>query len=78
MDLQTNGGKPVTSGNVSPPDNFRAYSPQIADDRRRQPDTEASTSRSETAHVNSRTCLTSPAAGSTTTHGSPRPAAAGI
>jgi hypothetical protein len=39
MDLQTNGGKPVTSGNVSPPDNFRAYSPQIADDRRRPPTT---------------------------------------
>ena len=39
MDLQTTGGKPVTSENVSPPDNFRAHSPQIADDRRLQPDT---------------------------------------
>ena len=45
MDLQTNGGKPVTSDNACPPDNFRAYSPQTAGDSRRQPDTEASTSR---------------------------------
>ena len=34
MDLQTNGGKPVTSDNACPPDNFRAYSPQTAGDSR--------------------------------------------
>src|SRR5665647_2129406 len=45
MDLQSKGGKPVTSGNADPPDNFRAYSPQTADDHRLQSDTEASTSR---------------------------------
>ena len=39
MDLQTNGGKPVTSDNADPPDNFRAYSPQIADNGRRPPAT---------------------------------------
>ena len=39
MDLQTKGGKPVTSDNTCPPDNFRAYSPQIAGDSRLQPDT---------------------------------------
>ena len=38
MDLQTKGGNPVTSENVSPPNNFRAYSPQIADHSRLQPD----------------------------------------
>ena len=31
MDLQTNGGKPVTSENAGPSDNLRAYSPQTAD-----------------------------------------------
>ena len=39
MDLQTTGTKPVTSGNADPADNFRAYSPQTADDHRLQPDT---------------------------------------
>jgi len=42
MDLQTSGGKAVTSGNACPPDHFRAYSPQIADDHRLQPDTPVS------------------------------------
>ncbi len=41
MDLQSKGGKPVTSGNLCPPDNFRAHSPQIPDDNRPQPDTSA-------------------------------------
>jgi len=45
MDLQSMGGKPVTSENVSPRDNFRAYSPQIADEYQLQPDTPASNSR---------------------------------
>ena len=40
MDLQTNGGKPVTSENVPPIDNLRAHSPQIPDDHRLQPDTQ--------------------------------------
>ena len=31
MDLQTKGGKPVTSENALSPNNFRAYSPQTAD-----------------------------------------------
>jgi len=39
MDLQTNGGKPVTSENVPSIDNLRAYSPQTADVSRGQPDT---------------------------------------
>jgi hypothetical protein len=39
MDLQTLSGKPVTSGNVSPPNNFRPYSPQTADRIPLQPDT---------------------------------------
>ena len=39
MDLQTNGGKPVTSDNAYPPTNFRAYSQQTADVNRSQPDT---------------------------------------
>ena len=33
------GGKPVTSENVPSIDNLRAYSPQIPDDNRPQPDT---------------------------------------
>ena len=37
MDLQTMGGKPVTSENVPSIDNLRAYSPQISVDSRRQP-----------------------------------------
>ena len=41
MDLQTNGGKPVTSENVPSIDNLRAHSPQIPDDNRLQPDTSA-------------------------------------
>src|ERR1035437_6513548 len=49
MDLQTSGGKPVTSDNANPPDNFRAYSPQIADYIRRQPDSPASNSLSRVA-----------------------------
>src|SRR5450759_3206757 len=40
MDLQTNGGKPVTSENVPSSDNLRAHSPQIPDDHRLQPDTQ--------------------------------------
>ena len=39
MDLQSLGDKPVTSRNACPPDNFRAYSPQISDFSRCQPDT---------------------------------------
>jgi len=39
MDLQTSGGKPVTSENALSPDNFRAHSPQTADHSRLQPDT---------------------------------------
>jgi hypothetical protein len=46
MDLQTNGGKPVTSENVPSIDNLRAHSPLIADGGRLQPDTPASNSRS--------------------------------
>ena len=38
------GGKPVTSENVSPPTDFRAYSPQIAGYIRRQPDGPANNS----------------------------------
>jgi hypothetical protein len=41
MDLQTIGGKPVTSENVPSIDNLRAHSPQIPDDNRLQPDTSA-------------------------------------
>jgi len=37
MDLQTIGGKPVTSDNAYPPPNFRAYSQQTADVNRRPP-----------------------------------------
>ena len=33
------GDKAVTSGNARPPDNFRAYSSQISDVSRCQPDT---------------------------------------
>ncbi len=50
MDLQTTGTKPVTSGNADPADNFRAYSPQTADDHRLQPDTPGSTSRYAARH----------------------------
>src|SRR5665647_1039007 len=50
MDLQTMGGKAVTSENVPSIDNLRAYSPQISGDSRRQPDTEASTSRYAARH----------------------------
>ena len=39
MDLQSLGDKPVTSRNACPPDNFRAYSPQISDISRCQPGT---------------------------------------
>jgi hypothetical protein len=39
MDLQSMGDKAVTSRNARPPDNFRAYSPQISDVSRCQPDT---------------------------------------
>jgi hypothetical protein len=39
MDLQTNGGKPLTSENVPSIDNLRAHSPQIPDVSRGQPDT---------------------------------------
>src|SRR5450759_4626023 len=39
MDLQTMGGKPVTSENVPFIDNLRAHSPQIPDVSRGQPDT---------------------------------------
>ena len=38
MDLQSLGDKAVTSRNSCPPDNFRAYSPQISDVSRCQPD----------------------------------------
>jgi hypothetical protein len=40
MDLQTSGGKPVTSENVPSIDNLRAHSPEIPDDNRLQPDTQ--------------------------------------
>ena len=39
MDLQSLGDKAVTSGNACPPENLRAYSPQISDVSRCQPDT---------------------------------------
>ena len=39
MDLQTIGDKAVTSENACPPNNFRAYSPQIPDHSRPQPTT---------------------------------------
>ena len=39
MDLQSMNDKAVTSRNACPPDNFRAYSPQISDVSRGQPDT---------------------------------------
>jgi hypothetical protein len=45
MDLQSMGGKAVTSHNACPPTDFRAYSPQIADYIRRQPDSPANNSR---------------------------------
>ena len=38
MDLQTLSGKPVSSENASPPNNFRPYSPQSAAESRLQPD----------------------------------------
>ena len=38
-------GKPVNSDNACPPTHFRAYSPQIADYIRRQPDSPANNSR---------------------------------
>ena len=40
MDLQTMGDNAVTSGNAWPPNNLRAYSPQIPNDNRLQPDTQ--------------------------------------
>jgi hypothetical protein len=43
--LQTSGGEPLTSRNVSPPSNFRAHSPQIVG-HPLQPDTPARSSRS--------------------------------
>src|SRR5450759_1050852 len=39
MDLQTMGGKPVTSDNALSHNNLRAHSPQTAGDSRPQPDT---------------------------------------
>jgi len=48
------GDNALTSENVSPPDNFRAYSPQTAGDSRRQPDTPASNSRSPSRATTSR------------------------
>jgi len=39
MDLQSLGDKAVTSRNACPPDNLRAYSPQISEVSRCQPDT---------------------------------------
>ena len=39
MDLQSMGDEAVTSGNACPPDNFCAYSPQLSDVSRCQPDT---------------------------------------
>jgi hypothetical protein len=52
MDLQTNGGNPVTSDNTCPPNNFRAYSPQIAGDNRQQPDTPSEQFAFTTSHHN--------------------------
>src|ERR1035437_43491 len=45
MDLQSVSGKPGNSDNACPPTHFRAYSPQIADHIRRQPDSPANNSR---------------------------------
>ena len=45
MDLQSMSGKPVNSDNGCLPTHFRAYSPQIADYIRRQPDSPANNSR---------------------------------
>ena len=71
MDLQSNGGKPVTSDSVCPHDNVRAYYPQTAGDSQTPKGSEHS--RSQIAHASCRTCLSSapPAAGSTTTHVTP-------
>ena len=51
MDLQTNGGKPVTSENVPSIDNLRAYSPQLSVDSRLQPDTQRATSTTAKARL---------------------------
>src|SRR5450631_1308418 len=52
MDLQTNGGNPVTSDNAKPPSNSRAYSPQIAGYNRLQPDTPSEQFAFTTSHLN--------------------------
>jgi hypothetical protein len=52
MDLQTTGGKPVTSENVPSIDNLRAHSPQIADHNRLQPDTPVNEARSSATRHN--------------------------
>ena len=46
------GGKAVTSDNTCPPNNFRAYSPQIAGASRPQPDTPSEQFASTTSHHN--------------------------
>jgi len=58
MDLQTNGGKPVTSENVPSIDNLRAHSPQIPDDNRLQPDTQRAKSATTTDAFSTSTAST--------------------
>jgi hypothetical protein len=60
MDLQSQVCKLVTSNTGQSPNNFRAYSPQIADYHRLPPDTSASDSHSRRrATTSSRTLQTS-------------------
>ncbi len=53
-------GKPVTSANTGPPDNFRAYSPQTAGDSRLQPDTQGPAEMLPTIEPSSPTTMDEP------------------
>ena len=60
MDLQSNGGKPVTSENVPSIDNLRAHSPQTADVSRGQPDTSGRVHTLPLVAMEARICQLSP------------------
>jgi hypothetical protein len=63
MDLQTRGGNPVSSPNASPPDDFRAYSPQTADYHRLQPDTKQTAQSLAEPAASRRRCRPGPTGG---------------
>ena len=78
MDLQTNGGEPVTSDDVCPPNNFHAYSPQPADHSRLQPDIPASKSRSLASRLDAHSRASQVNRASPQTHRAPRGRALGL